>query len=341
MNVRPMRSINSSLRLADSAPRAAVSIDVHHHFNPTLEDNEGNPWSLSLALDEMDRNGVDTAIASLGPVNDNGSKDRPRRVREWNEWGTRACQDHPGRFGLFASLPFPHVDLALAEISFAYDMLRADGIGLCTSEGEVWLGDERNWPILEELNRRKSVVFVHPAATSNCSAISRAYGGDLISSPWVEFPTNTTRAVLGLLANGVTRKYPDIRFIFSHGGGTMPFLLGRIAGFTGWKTVGVETLETLFPDGIYAEFAKFYFDCAQALAPETVELLRAVVPVSHLLFGSDFSYFPIGCSVDQFSALALNESDRRAIGGGNAAELFPRFQSRKSTGSQERDLQAY
>jgi predicted TIM-barrel fold metal-dependent hydrolase len=125
----------------------------------------------------------------------------------------------------------------------------------------------------------------------------------------------------------VTRKYPDIRFIFSHGGGTMPFLLGRIAGFTGWKTVGVETLETLFPDGIYAEFAKFYFDCAQVLAPETVELLRAVVPVSHLLFSSDFSYFPIGCSVDQFSALALNESDRRAIGGGNAAELFPRFQS--------------
>src|SRR4249919_1717493 len=111
MNVRPMRSINSSLRLADSAPRAAVSIDVHQHFNPTLEDNEGNPWSVQMTLDEMDRTGVSTAIASLGPVNDVGSKDRPGRVRDWNEWGARTCLDHPGRFGLFASLPLPHVEL--------------------------------------------------------------------------------------------------------------------------------------------------------------------------------------------------------------------------------------
>jgi predicted TIM-barrel fold metal-dependent hydrolase len=329
MSAEPMRPLKVSPAPGRDAPQAIATIDVHHHFNPTLKDNEGNPWSVQMAIEEMDRNFISTAIASLGPVNDAGSKERPRRVRDWNEWGIRTCLDHPGRFGLFASIPVPDIDLALVEITYAYDVLHADGIGLSTNEGDIWLGDERNWPVFAELNRRKAVVFVHPAPTSNCASVSRAYGGDLISSPWLEFPMNTARAILGLLAKGVTRKYPDIRFIFSHGGGAMPFLLGRIAGFSGWQTVGPEKLKALFPDGIYAEFGKLYFDLAQALAPEVLQFLRQVVPESHLLFGSDFSYFAIASSVEQFSGLNLNEDVRRAVGGENAATLFPRFQAER------------
>ena len=326
MNAEPMRPVKVSSDLVRSSSRAAVSIDVHHHFNPTLKDNEGNPWSVQMALDELDQHGVSAAIASLGPVNDSSSHQRPRRVRDWNEWGTRTCLDHPGRFGLFASIPVPNIDLAVAEIAYAYEVLHADGIGLSTNEGDIWLSDERNWPVFAELNHRKAVVFVHPAPTSNCASLSQAYGGDLISSPWLEFPMNTARAILGLLAKGVTRKYPDIRFIFSHGGGAMPFLMGRIAGFAGWRTVGPEKLAELFPDGIYAEFGKLYFECAQAFAPETINLLRQIVPVAHLLFGSDFSYFSIAHGVEQFCKAQLDEEARKAIGGENAAALFPRFQ---------------
>jgi predicted TIM-barrel fold metal-dependent hydrolase len=325
-----MRPINAGSGLERRSSRAAVSIDVHHHFNPTLKDNDGNPWSVQMALEELDRNSIASAIASLGPVNDSGSPARPRRVREWNELGARICLDHPGRFGLFASLPLPDIELAVAEIAYAYDVLGADGIGLSTNEGDIWLGDERNGPIFAELNRRKAVVFVHPAPTSQCGAVSRAYGGDQISPPWLEFPMNTARAVLGVLAKGVTRRFPDIRFIFAHGGGTMPFLLGRIAGFIGWRTVGPERLKSIFPDGVYTEFGKLYFECAQAYAPETMDLLRKVVPASHLLFGSDFSYFPISQSAAEFSALGLDGDTERAIGGGNAAALFPRFKNLKS-----------
>jgi predicted TIM-barrel fold metal-dependent hydrolase len=325
MNAQSMRPINVSSELERGCSPAAVSIDVHHHFNPTLKDNEGYPWSVQMALDELDQHGVSTAIASLGPVNDSRSRERPRRVRDWNEWATRTCLDHPGRFGLFASIPVPNIDLAVAEIAYAYDVLHADGIGLSTNEDDIWLSDERNWPVFAELNYRKAVVFVHPAPTSNCASLSKAYGGDLISSPWLEFPMNTARAILGLLTKGVTRKYSDIRFIFSHGGGTMPFLLGRIAGFAGWRTVGPEKLAELFPDGIYAEFGRLYFECAQTYAPETMTLLRQVLPASHILFGSDFSYFAMASSVGQFCGLQLDEDVRRAIGGGNAAAFFPRF----------------
>ena len=318
--------------------RPAVSIDVHHHFNPGLKDNEGNPWSVRMALDELDRNGIATAIASLGPVNDAGSPARPGRVRDANEWGTTVRLDHPGRFGLFASLPLPDVDRSLAEIAHAYDVLEVDGIGMSTSEGDLWLGDERNAPIFAELDARRAVVFVHPAPTSRCGALSRDYGGGLVSSPWVEFPTNTARAILSLVANGVTRTYPNIRFIFCHGGGVMPAVLGRIAGFTGWRTVGPQGLASLFPDGVYAEFAKVYLDCAQAYAPEFMGLLRTIMPETHLLFGSDFSYFPIGHSVAEFAALDLDAPLARAIGGGNASALFPRFAASAQASSDDADV---
>ena len=155
--------------------------------------------------------------------------------------------------------------------------------------------------------------------------MSHEYGGNGISAAWLEFPVNTARAILGLLAKGVTRRFPDIRFVFCHGGGVMPLLVGRITGFAGWKTVGAEGLARMFPDGLYEEFAKLYFDCAQAYAPETMALLQRIVPRSHLLFGSDFSYFKIAHSIEQFSALGLEPEARNAIGGGNATALFPRF----------------
>ena len=303
----------------------AVSIDIHHHFNPTFKDNEGNAWSIGMALEELDRNGIATAVASMGPFNDPSLRERPWQIRKWNEWATKLCLQHPGRFGLFASLPLSHVDLSVVEIGYAYDVLHADGIGLTTNDGDVWLSDERYWPIYEELDRRSAVVFVHPASTSSCSQLSHEYGGNGISAAWLEFPVNTARAILGLLAKGVTRRFPDIRFVFCHGGGVMPLLVGRITGFAGWKTVGAEGLARMFPDGLYEEFAKLYFDCAQAYAPESMALLQRIVPRSHLLFGSDFSYFKIAHSIEQFSALEMEPKLRTAVGGGNAAALFSRF----------------
>lgn len=314
----------------------SVMIDIHHHFNPAGKDNDGSAWSIEMALDQMDENGITAAIASLGPVSDWTNPDRPSRVRAWNEWGSKTCLDHPGRFGLFASLPLPHIDLALAEIAYAFDVLKVDGIAMSTNEGDLWLSDDRNRPIFDELNRRKAVIFVHPAPTSQCGALSRAYGGPDVSSPWLEFPVNSARAILGLLAKGITRSHPDIRFIFCHGGGVMPLLLGRIAGFSGWKTVGPAKLTELFPDGIYAEFQKFYFDCGQAYAPETMALLQRIVPTSHLLFGTDFSYFPISHSIAELAALDLTPDDRAAIAGGNAATLFPRFSQASAVSNKER-----
>ena len=144
-------------------------------------------------------------------------------------------------------------------------MLKADGIGLATEYGPLWLGDPKFEPVFQELNRRKAVVYVHPAEAPCCTPQTLTYEKPPMSTAWMEFPTNTARTILSLWDNQTQRRLPDVRFIFSHGGGLTPLLLGRIAGFDDWRSVGPERMKQLFPDGVYAEYAKFYFECAQAL----------------------------------------------------------------------------
>ena len=312
-------------RLAGAAAPAPRMIDIHHHFEFTGKNKDGDPWTIQMSLDQLDRNKVATAIAYAGPIMDTDPQSARKKAREMNEWSTRQCLDHPGRFGLFASLPMNDVEGCLAEIAYALDVLKADGVGIATEYGPAWLGDAKFEPIFQELNRRKAVVYVHPAEAPCCTPETLTYEKPPLATAWMEFPTNTARTMLSLWNAQTTRRLPDIRFIFCHGGGVMPMLLGRISGFDDWRAVGPEKLKALFPDGVYAEFGKFYFDCAQAFAPESFALLRKVIPPTHLLFGTDFSYFPVAHSVGLFAKLDMPAELRRQIAGANAAALLPRW----------------
>ncbi len=314
-------------RLVAAVPTPQRLIDIHHHFEPTGRNKDGDAWTIGMSLDQLDRNGVAAAIAYAGPVMDADPAAARKKARETNEWSTRNCLDHPGRFGLFASLPMNDVEGTLAEIAYALDVLKADGVGIATEYGPLWLGDPKFEPIFQELHRRRAVVYVHPAEAPCCTPDTLTYEKPPLATAWMEFPTNTARTMLSLWNAQTTRRLPGVRFIFCHGGGLMPLLLGRISGFSDWRAVGPERLNHMFPDGVYAEFAKFYFDCAQAFAPEEFDLLRKIIPPSHLLFGSDFSYFPVAHSVELFARLALPQDLRDQIASVNAASLLPRWKS--------------
>ena len=313
--------------VAEAAAPAKRFIDIHHHFEPTGKNKDGDPWTIQMSVDQLDRNGVATAIAYAGPIMETDPEVARKKAREANEGSTRHCLDYPGRFGLFASLPMNDVEGTLIEIAYALDVLKADGVGIATEYGPLWLGDPKFEPIFQELDRRKAVVYVHPAEAPCCSPATLTYEKPPLATAWMEFPVNTARTILSLWQAQTTRRLPGIRFIFCHGGGVMPMLLGRITGFDDWRAVGPERLKQMFPDGVYAEFAKFYFDCAQALAPESFELLRKVVPPTHLLFGSDFSYFPVAHSVELLGKLQMPADLRKQISFGNAASLLPRWKS--------------
>ena len=299
-------------------------IDVHHHFEPTGLNAGGKAWSPQDSLEQMDAAGVAAAIAYAGPLfnlsDDPYTANAPRTM---NEWTAEICRSNAGRFGFFASLPMDNVDVALKEMTYAFDELQADGVGIAPRYGRAWLGDEKFRPIYEELDRRSAVVYVHPARSSSCAALARLNTTDgVIAAPWIEFPTDTARTILSLWAGGMTHRFPNIRFLFCHGGGVLPILLGRFAGFAGWHDVGPDRLAKIVPDGVYAEFAKLHFECAQAFAPEIMTMLLSILPSTHLLFGTDFSYFPIVHSTNAFQSLHLREDISAAIGHGNAEALF-------------------
>ena len=282
-------------------------------------------WSAQAAVAGMDGSGIATGMAYPGPIASGSDGERRDKARAWNEFGAKIGLDYPGRFGLFASLPFPNVDNCIAEIDFALSHLKADGFGIATSYGERWLGDESFWPIYEKLNSHAAVVFVHPHDASCCVPDKMTYNSALADGPWIEWPINTARAIMNLIVSGTRRRFPRIRFIFAHGGGVAPLLVKRISGFTAWADVGEEGLKRHFPEGIEAEFGKLYFECAQAAWATNMNALRSLVPDSQILFGSDFPFFPLSYGTRQFARLALPRQTRQAIARGNAAAILPKW----------------
>ena len=152
-------------------------------------------------------------------------------------------------------MPLPDVDGTLAEIAYALDTLRADGIGLFTSYRDIWLGNDAFIPVMAELNRRKAVVFVHPTAAACCMNLIPD-----VPPGMMEYGTDTTRAIVGLMFSGAAVRFPDIRFIWSHAGGTAPFLAGRIEAAVG----RLIDREMRLPNGAIHEMKRFFYDIAGA-----------------------------------------------------------------------------
>ena len=189
----------------------------------------GNSWQLSKHLDDMEKAGVATSLLSLASPGIWHGRDLAaiRRVaREVNEFVAKLGADHPGRFGNFATLPLPDVEGSLPEVAYAFDVLKADGICMRTPYGNVWHGDPVFAPLYEELNRRNAVVFTHPQDADCCENLVPG----IPSQSSIEYGTHTTRTIVSLLESGMAARYPNIRWVFAHAGGTMPFLLARIVG---------------------------------------------------------------------------------------------------------------
>jgi len=207
----------------------------------------------------------------------------------------------------------PDIDGSLKELEHAFDSLAADGIALTTSYGNNWLGDPPFTPVFEELNRRKAVVFVHPTAPV-CSCMMTSVAPFLI-----ETPTDTTRTITNLVLTGTLQRFPDIRFIFSHAGGTITAVAGRIGVLIQRR----EELAAVVPHGFDRELGKLYYDTASAADPFVMAALLKLVPTAHILFGSDYPFVPIPVTTDGLGRLGLAREDLQAIESGNAQILLP------------------
>lgn len=307
-------------------------IDVHHHFIPPFYLTENREriaqsrggklsqawldWTPQRTLDRMDEHNIATAILSLSTpgVWFGDAASASTMARRCNDYAADLARTHKGRFGLFGVVALPDLEGALREIDYAFDVLKADGIGLLTSYGDRWLGHPDYQPVFEELNRRKAVVHVHPTAPPAFRQLI-----DDIPSVMLEVPHDTTRAIVNLLFTGTLVRFPNIRFIVSHAGGTMPMIVDRLQQYA-----PAHVRERL-PNGFEPELRRLYYDVAGTTSAPAVAALTSLAPMTNILFGSEEPHVPTRETTEGLARLGLKDAERAAIAFENARRLFPRL----------------
>jgi len=308
---------------AQKPARKLTRVDVHRHFVPPgYVVDRTRTWlndrsTIAAQLEDMDKSGVALAVISISVL----ALERPdnaearRFARLANEYSAKLIADHPGRFGMFAYLPFPDVDGTLKEIEYALNTLKADGVYLRTNYDDKFLGDPIFAPVFEELNRRGAVLYTHPTSHPCCERIVPG-----LRDADIEYGTNTTRAIAKMVFSGASRRYPNMKVIWSHAGGTMPFLVRRFIK----RVHESPEYQPILPEGFLPEARKFYYDCAQGPDAPAMASLKAVVPVSQILFGTDWPHLTTEEHVTGLQKSGVfTEAELRMIDRDNALRLMP------------------
>jgi 6-methylsalicylate decarboxylase len=272
-----------------------AKIDVHFHliaqfFRDAVRDanimlpTQAYPeWSPALALDLMDKHEIATAITSTvwpGAGFLPGEK-AANFARRCNDYAADLIARHPDRFGAFGLLPMHDMDAAIAEARYCLETLRFEGIGLFASYGERFLGDPSFDPLMNYLNDAKAVAHVHPSLHPSSRSLKLQWPGWLI-----EYVFDTTRAAVNLIFSGARARYPEIRFILAHAGGTLPYLALRLE----LAPLIEESLQSMPREAIVAGLKSFWYDTALASGPQSMGALSRVTATEHVLFGSDWPF---------------------------------------------------
>ena len=304
---------------------------MHHHILPDFFWRETNDsahpvggiepaaWDEAKALELMDDAGIDVAITSIStPGVHVGDDARARTLaRRCNELSASLIERWPGGF---AALPLPDVDGALAELAYADDILKLDGVVLLSNANGVYLGDERFAPIFQELERRRTVAFVHPTASTDPAAHHLGLPDTVIN-----FTADTTRAVAQMLYSNRFARTPNVKYIFAHAGGTIPYLAGRFAIIDEMNVIpGGESRGTA-----EATLRRLHWDIALSFTPPVLNMLKEVAGLDQMLFGTDYPYLRRDIAIRSARNLrettSLSGPERQAVLDGNARRLFPRL----------------
>jgi 6-methylsalicylate decarboxylase len=337
-------------RLGAQAPAGPRRIDVHHHFASPgwiavmkaakILPNNWDNWTPARAIEAMDKSGTATGIASIttpgiwfGEGFGNGravpgqanANDAAKLARETNEYGAKLVADHKGRFGIWAALPLMDVDASLKEIEYALGTLKLDGIGLLTSYGNRWLGHPMFAPIFQELNRRKAIVYTHPTAAPCCRDLLPNVGTGTI-----EYNTDTSRTIVSWITSGNAAKFPDVTMIFSHAGGTIPYLIERFIGADeGGGPAGIADLLSKPPQPKSKLFylRRFYYDTAQSTNPVQMQALRQVATASQIVFGTDYPYSTMADHAQGLEKIGFTAQELRGLNRDNIVRVLPKYRT--------------
>lgn len=310
-------------------------IDVHAHFLPDFYiaavggAPDGMPawppWNIDAHLAMMDEQRIRTSILSISSPGVHFGNDAAAAhlARQVNDYGAGLARERPQRFGHFASLPLPDVEVSLVELARALDELGSDGLAVETNTDGIYLGNARYEPLWAEAERRGAIIFVHPTSAPGGEKVSLGRAGAML-----EFIFDSTRAASDLLLSGVLERYTRIRWIFTHGGGALPLMADRIelfrTVFPGERSMGGPSARQLL--------SGLWYDLAGTPFPQQVPALVGAFGNQKVLYGSDFCFTPAVAVArqmrDVIAAVApAGSSSWKDLTYRNALELFPRLHS--------------
>ncbi len=315
-------------------------IDTHAHYLPPVyqalasqmfpDGPDGIPgfpdWDPTRALTMMDQLDIETQVLSVSSPGTHFGDDAAARelAHAVNEAGAQVVTDHPGRFGLFASLPLPDIEGSLEEITHAFDHLNADGVVMLTNAQGVYLGDPLLEPVFAELDRRKAVIFIHP--TSPYCPVCYGSGIDL-PGPFLEFLFDSTRAITNLMMAGTLDRYPNLNIIVSHAGAMLPVVAERLAGLGPALAPG----RAIQRKKLFETLRHFHYDLAGFPIPTLLQALNDIADPRRILYGSDWPFTPTpmvdGLATQIAETQILDDAWRQGIYRDNALKLFPRFET--------------
>ena len=314
----------------------ALTIDTHHHMLPDFFFEATNekanpvgglkpqPWSPESSLAFMDEAGIDVAVTSISTPGIE-LKDRAAArdlARKCNDFAAALIAKYPGRFGALGSVPMPDIDDAIEAAVYALDVLKLDGLTLFTNSQGIYLGDKRLKPLFKELQHRKATVFIHPNPSPD--PVAHALG---LTDNLIDFPGDTTRAIAQLHYGGTFAETPDVKYVFSHAGGTAPYLAGRFGIVDEMKIMGDSSTT-----GTTAQtFRRLYWDTALAWGDPVLNTLRHIAGMNRVAFGTDFPYIRKDLAIKGKQKIKTNPDlsadEKNAVFANNALDLFPRLKS--------------
>src|ERR1700753_1547931 len=315
----------------------SLTIDTHHHMLPEFffeaTNEKANPvgglkphaWTIEGSLAFMDELEIDIAVTSIStPGIELQDRLASRKLaRKFKNLAAMLVAKDPRRVGALASVPMPNVDDAIEEVCYALDVLKLDGVVLFTNSQGIYLGDKRMKPLFRELQKRKATVFVHPNASPDPVAHTLGLTDNLI-----DFPGDTTRAIAQLHYGGTFAITPDVKYVFSHAGGTAPYLAGRMAIVDEMQIMGDSSVT-----GTSAEtFKRRYWDNALAWTDPVINHLRHIAGMDKVVFGTDYPYIRKDLAIKGKQRINTNPDlsadEKKQVFGGNALQLFPRLKNK-------------
>jgi 6-methylsalicylate decarboxylase len=297
------------------------TVDIHQHVIPDLyweaSNEDGNAaggitpprWSLEGAIAYLDEAGIDVAIPSISTPGVHFGDDAAARTlaRRVNEYLADLKRQRPDRLGGFAALPLPDVDGCLEQIEYALDVLELDGVD-------------------DDQRRRQLVLFVHPTASPDPIAHTLGLPDSLL-----DYPVDTSRAIAKLHYSNTFARTPDVKYVFAHAGGTIPYVASRFGIVDEMNVIPGAQERGAFPDAL----PRFYWDTASAFSDPVLHMLRSVTGLDNVVFGTDYPYPHDDISIAGLRQLQntaeLDDGERRGVLGGSAARLIPRLARMEST----------